>query len=146
MTTGAVPLVLTLALDEASQERFDALRRAHFPPERNVIPAHATLFHKLPGEEAAAIGADLAEACAGVAPTEVEVTGVRFLGRGVAYDLAAAAVEALRRDLAARWEPWLTPQDRQRWRGHVTVANKLPPERARALHAQLLAGFSPFAV
>jgi len=26
----------------------DRLRRAHFPPERNLLPAHLTLFHALP--------------------------------------------------------------------------------------------------
>ena len=26
----------------------EGLRRAHFPPERNLVPAHLTLFHALP--------------------------------------------------------------------------------------------------
>lgn len=45
------PLIVTLALDEQAQARFDALRSRHFPPDRNVLDAHVTLFHALPGEQ-----------------------------------------------------------------------------------------------
>lgn len=41
------PLVVTLALDEATQQWFDALRSQHFP--RTRVGAHLTLFHALPG-------------------------------------------------------------------------------------------------
>ena len=44
------PLIVTLTLDAPARERFDALRRRHFPPERNHLAAHLTLFHALPGE------------------------------------------------------------------------------------------------
>src|SRR5215217_6904909 len=60
----ADPLVLTLALDAATAAWLEALRRAHFPPERNLVPAHVTLFHALPGEAIAAVRAALAEECA----------------------------------------------------------------------------------
>ncbi|NJM07417.1 2'-5' RNA ligase family protein [Candidatus Gracilibacteria bacterium] len=50
------PLILTVLLDEDTFRRFDGLRRTHFPPQRNLIPAHITLFHALPAieEQAAA--------------------------------------------------------------------------------------------
>jgi hypothetical protein len=44
------PLVLTLGLDAIATARFEALRRAHFPPDRLVVGAHLTLFHALPGQ------------------------------------------------------------------------------------------------
>lgn len=37
-------------MDEDSFEFFNALRRAHFPPERNPLSVHITLFYHLPGE------------------------------------------------------------------------------------------------
>lgn len=40
--------ILTLHLDPTAQSRFEALRQRHYPPERNQIPAHLTLFHTLP--------------------------------------------------------------------------------------------------
>ena len=45
---GDPPFVLTLELDGASFGRLNELRRRHYPPERNMVPAHLTLFHQLP--------------------------------------------------------------------------------------------------
>jgi 2'-5' RNA ligase len=138
-------LIVTLLLDEEAQGRFDRLRAEHFPAKRNFLQAHVTLFHALPGEREDAVRADLA-AAARRRPFEVAVTGVRFLGRGVAYDLASAELDRLRSSLAASWQPWLTPQDRQKHRAHVTVQNKVAPEVARALHERLSAAFVPGSV
>ncbi|HYD99382.1 MAG TPA: 2'-5' RNA ligase family protein [Alphaproteobacteria bacterium] len=138
------PLILTLALDAAAFARFDALRRAHFPPERNHIPAHLTLFHHLPGGELPAIAAALAEAAGRRAPFPLAVTGLRPLGRGVAYAIESPPLLALRGALAARWAAWLTPQDRQPLRPHVTVQNKVAPAAAAALLAELAAEFAPW--
>lgn len=107
------------------------------------MPAHVSLFHALPGEQLAAVLDDLGELCDRPA-FEVDVTGVRSLGRGAALVLHSPELLALRAALAARWEPWLTPQDRQRFSGHVTVQNKVEPARARALVGELTAGFSPW--
>ncbi|MGY1751592.1 2'-5' RNA ligase family protein [Blastococcus sp. SYSU D01042] len=136
------PLIVTLLLDDADQQRFDRLRAEHFPPERNVLQAHVTLFHALPGEHLDAVRADLA-AAADRPPFDVAVTGVRSLGRGVAYVLESGTLAALRAGLASAWAPWLTPQDRQRHSPHVTVQNKVEPAVARALRDRLLMGFAP---
>ncbi|WP_188911004.1 2'-5' RNA ligase family protein [Salinarimonas ramus] len=140
------PLILTLALDEASFARFDGERHAHFPRERNLIPAHVTLFHKLPGEEETAIAAVLTEVAGGRGPLLLACTGVRFLGRGVAYVLEGGGYGALRGELALRFAPWLGAQDKQAIRPHVTIQNKVTPQRARDLAARLEARFEPFPV
>ncbi|WP_349369759.1 2'-5' RNA ligase family protein [Salinarimonas sp.] len=140
------PLIVTLALDEAAFAVFDAARRAHFPPERNLIPAHLTLFHKLPGAEEEAIAAGLAEAAAARGPLPMTCAGLRFLGRGVAYRLEGEGVVALRRALARRFAPSLGPQDAQAIAPHVTIQNKVDPRAAKALLARLQAGFAPFPV
>ena len=126
------PLILTLALHPADQARFDRLRTLHFPPDRNFIPAHVTLFHHLPGAELAGIDALLAQEATGVPAFSVEVHGLRFLGRGVAYELRSSALSALRGRLARAWAGWLTPQDAQGFRPHVTIQNKAPPDEAPA--------------
>ncbi|SDN39374.1 2'-5' RNA ligase family protein [Geodermatophilus sp. DSM 45219] len=131
---------MTLLLEPTAQERFDRLRAAHFPAGRNHLAAHVTLFHALPGEEVDAVSADLASAADRPA-FDVAVTGVRSLGRGVAYTLDAPALAELRADLVRRWAPWLTPQDRQRHAPHVTVQNTVEPAVARALRDRLAAEF-----
>ena len=139
------PLIVSLLLGEEAQARFDRLREEHFPPERNHLRAHVTLFHALPGEHVDAVRADLA-AAADREAFDVAVTGLRFLGRGVAYTLESAELRTVRAGLAAAWEPWLTPQDRQRHAPHVTVQNKVQPAVARALYDRLLGGFVPHRV
>ena len=72
--------------------------------------------------------------------------GLRFLGRGVAYELRAPELVGLRGRLARGWQDWLTPQDAQGYRPHVTIQNKAAPEAARALRDAMQAGFAPFTV
>jgi len=97
------PLILTLKMDERSQEMFDRLRGLYFPPERNYLSAHLTLFHKLPGEREAEISADLREVCRDRQPLTLTATGLRSLGRGVAFELSSPDLVVLRRELAGRW-------------------------------------------
>lgn len=137
------PLIATLRLDPEAQDRFDALRRAHFPAGRNVLAAHVTLFHALPADAADLVRADVAYV-ARRTPFELMVVDVRSLGRGVAYVLSSPLLDALRGDLAARWRSHLTRQDAQGFRAHVTVQNKVTPEAARALLTRLRADFVPW--
>jgi 2'-5' RNA ligase len=141
----AAPLILTLTLDEASQAFFDDLRRQHFPAKINYLSAHLTLFHALPGDEQATIAADLAaEAAAQSGPLPLQATGVKFMGRGVMYTLDNPTLPALHKRLQRQWQPWLSPQDQQGLRPHITVQNKVDPAVARRLHEELAASFQPF--
>ena len=138
------PLILTLTLDAASQAFFDELRQRHFPPARNFLAAHLTLFHALPGAEYAALAAQLAADAAGQAPWPLAVTAVKFTGQGVSYALDSPALRAQHRRWQQQWQPWLSAQDQQGLRPHVTVQNKVTPAVARALHETLAASFQPF--
>ncbi|MFC0384279.1 2'-5' RNA ligase family protein [Muricoccus vinaceus] len=139
------PLILTLRFDDAAFARLDGLRRAHFPPERNQIPAHLTLFHALPGEALEEVVSGLRTACAATPPMELRFSGLRSLGRGVALEVEAPALVALRKALAYGWARRLTRQDAQGFRPHVTLQNKVTPEAAATLLAALSAGFEPWA-
>lgn len=137
------PLVLTLDLDPRLFAGLDALRRQHFPADRNHVPAHVTLFHALPGEHEADVAAHLPAVCDVHPPVPVTLPGVRSLGKGVAVVVDAPELVAVRNRLARRWAAWLTPQDRQGYRPHVTVQNKVTPEAAKALLAELAATWVP---
>jgi hypothetical protein len=71
----------------------------------------------------------------------MEVNGVRTLGRGVAYFLESPELKALHRRLAGAFAAHLSAQDKQGFRPHVVVQNKVDPRAARLLHAELSAGF-----
>jgi 2'-5' RNA ligase len=144
--TKIAPLILTLALDEQSFAFFDERRRRFFPPERNFIPAHLTLFHHLPGEQLEAVQRAIEPRCSAQRCFSLDVTNLRSLGRGVAYALQSSELAELRHGLASEWTPWLTPQDRQKHQPHVTVQNNVDPQKARALLMELSASFEPFQV
>lgn len=136
------PLVVTARFDEATFARLDALRRAHFPPDRNVVPAHLTVFHALPGPRRAEVEAVLAEAAQEVT---LQVGAPVLLGRGVAIAVEVPDLVGLREALADRWRAWLTAQDARPWRRpHVTIQNKVAPAEARALHTALSAAWQPW--
>ena len=138
------PLILTARPDPASLARFEALRRAHYPVELNRVPAHISLFHHLPGSEFDAVVERLKFVARHHPAPDVEVTGYRSLGRGVALALHAPGLAAIRAELADAWATLLIPQDRQGWRGHVTVQNKVDPAVARATLQLLSASFAPW--
>ena len=135
--------ILTLRFDEKSQAHFEQMRQRYFPPERNQIPAHLTLFHMLPR---IAEVADVLAAAAKIKPFAVQVTGLRSLGRGVAYTLGSTELAGLQRRLAESFAEHLSAQDRQKFQPHVVIQNKATGESARALLELLRAGFRGFEV
>ena len=137
------PLIVTAYLDARSFEALDALRRRHFPKKLNKIPAHVSLFHQLPGEAIESVRATLAQACRDVRPFVMAPRDLRFLGRGVAIAYEAAELNRLHKTLAQAWAGWLSAQDRQGFRAHVTVQNKVEPAVARALLEEMRDGAEP---
>jgi 2'-5' RNA ligase len=131
------PLILTALFEPAAQARFEALRRAHYPPELNRVPAHLTLFHALPGAWQDDIEHHLAERCWQLDPLPAQLAGLHFTGHGVAIAIDCPRLMSLQAELAAAWRVALTPQDRQRFAPHVTLQNKVSPERARRSQAAL---------
>ena len=134
--------ILTLQMDARSQEHFDALRQRYYPRELNQIAAHLTLFHTLPATDE--VRAAIAAECAALTTFAMRVTGLRSLGRGVAYTLESPELCALQRRLASRLAEHISAQDRQKFQPHVVVQNKVPSGDAKALLAELSATFTPF--
>jgi hypothetical protein len=129
-------------LPEALQSRADQLRRAHFPPERNHLSAHVTLFHAIPAPYEEELREVLA-AEARVKPVAARLEGVMSLGGGTALKLTSQGMLQLRERIAERFHGLLTPQDQQVPRLHVTVQNKVSPTTAKALQQQLSATLEP---
>ena len=140
----AAPVIVSALFGAADQAWFDRQRRAHFPPERNHLPAHLTLFHHLPPGLAAEVSQRLRDETRGAPAPVARVAGLMSLGRGVAYRIESDDLSAIRARLAEAFAGMLLPQDAAAgWRAHVTVQNKVEPAEARALLATLQAGFQP---
>jgi hypothetical protein len=133
---GPAPLIVTAELPQALQSRADQLRRAYFPPERNLLPAHVTLFHALPPSCEAELR-DFLAAEARSAPIPATLDGLMDLGRGTALRIVSPAMLALRERLAERLFGLLTPQDEHPPRLHATIQNKVAPREAKALQQAL---------
>ena len=134
------PLIVTAELGSEDFAWLDGLRRRHFPPERNQVPAHLTLFHALPPSAEQEVRARLAELTAERAPT-ASIAGLMNLGAGVAYRVVSDDLDAIRRALAHDMHGLLTAQDSAGWRPHVTIQNKVAPKIARALLESLESQF-----
>ncbi len=137
------PFILTLQIDEATDRVLQKLRAAHFPPELNLVPAHLTLFHQLPGDDERGVLEAVGRIATATAAFPLIIAGPMRLGRGVALKVEAPRLLELRASLAKAFEGALIAQDRQKFRPHVTVQNKTSPARAAALYEHLAAAFRP---
>ena len=137
------PLILTLKLDSQTFHQFDSLRQQHFPPERNFLPAHVTLFHALPGDQKLSIQQTLREICAQTPDFALQFSRLRFLGQGVAIDIDSLELRQLQQHLAKIWYPWLSRQDQQGYRPHITIQNKVTSAAARQLFDQMTNQWQP---
>ena len=137
------PIIITAVMGNADHAWANGLRRAHFPPERNYLDAHITLFHHLPPSHLPEIKSRLATLAAECPPPVAHLSEVMLLGRGVAYRIESPELLAIRDELAHDFRGLLIPQDQARPRLHITIQNKVEPAVAKALHAQLSAAFNP---
>ena len=137
------PLVVTAVLPVALQGRVEGLRRAHYPPDRNQVPAHVTLLRALPPSVEAEARGLLAQLAAELAPVPATLSGITDLGTGTALGIDSIAMLDLRAMIAEHFHGMLTLQDHGEPRLHVTVQNKVTRGEATALQAMLAATTAP---
>jgi len=114
----------------------------HYPPERNRVPAHLTLFRQLPPSLEAELARRLAAATA-APPPRAAIAGLIDLGEGTAFRVESEALAAIHAELAEAFRGLLMPQDQAPFRPHVTIQNKVAPREAARLQQQLGATFAP---
>ena len=134
---GAAPLILTAELPPDLHRWATELRRAHFPPERNLLEAHVTLFHALPPHLENELRSLLARLAGECGPVVARLDGLMNLGCGTGLRLSSAAMLDLRARIAEYFRGMLTAQDSHPPRLHVTIQNKVSPAIASALQAEL---------
>lgn len=138
------PLILTLAIGKDASHFFNSLRKKYFPPERNFIDAHLTLFHALPDEEA--INLTVQDISNRQSSFVLAVKEPVSIGKGVAFKIESPELMQLHKTLQSKWPDFLSLQDRQKLWPHITVQNKVPAQEAQHLLAELKNGFTPFTV
>jgi hypothetical protein len=136
------PIIVTALFGDGDNGWLQELRRTHYPPARDQVPAHLTLFRQLPPSAEAELSARLADAVR-ARPPEARIAGVIDLGEGTALRVESEALARIRDDIAEALHGLLMPQDQAPWRPHVTIQNKVEPREARRLQQQLRAAFEP---
>jgi hypothetical protein len=137
------PIIVTATIGPQDFAWADGLRRAHFPAERDQLPAHLTLFHHLPPSSLDSLKRMVASELRSTRPPAARVARLLSLGRGVALGIDSPGLVAIRARIAEAMHGQLTPQDQAAWRPHITVQNKVAPSEARALLQALRVDFEP---
>ncbi len=142
------PIIMTALMGNADFAWANRLRRHYFPPDRNHLDAHITLFHHLPPQMLPEILQRVKDMTAVFAQPEAWLHDVMHLGKGVAYRIDCEGLMNIRDELAENFTGMLTPQDQARPRLHITVQNKVVPTESKALYKQLSAEFErrPFII
>jgi hypothetical protein len=135
-------LIVTAEIAQRDFSWIEGLRRAHYPPDRNRVPAHLTVFHSLPPSAETELRGRLSRVVRRPAPV-ARIEGLLDLGGGVAFRIVSTDLDGIRDELGAGLHGLLGAQDSGGWRPHVTIQNKVAPKVARALKMSIEQGFAP---
>jgi hypothetical protein len=138
-------LIVTAEIGASDLAWLDRLRRAHYPPERNQVPAHLTIFHALAPSAEREVRSSLSRTVSAEPPIAF-IEGLMNLGGGVAYRVVSPQLDEIRSRLAHDFHGLLSAQDSGGWRPHVTIQNKVSTKEARALMIEIEQGFCPRAL
>ena len=134
-------MILTARLHDQDLAFFDGLRRSHFPPGRNHVTAHLTVFYRVSHWHLSTIRQLLEVVASSHSPMQASTTGIWHLGSGVAFTLDCPELERVRGVSRERFQPWLSPEDKQGWRPHITIQNGVDRARVDGLYAAVTAAF-----
>lgn len=140
----ASPLVITLKMDQISYQRLNSWRERYFPPIRNYLTAHLTLYHHLPSEHVNWIKSEIAALCSQRSPFPMNFKGLECSGSFVGILVDAPEILKIKEHLNQVFANFLKAQDRQKIRPHVTLVNKVSPEEARKSQEEIALEFSPW--
>ena len=144
MQNKTAPIIITLEMEAASHEYFNALRKKYFPAYANYLDAHITLFHKLP-QRLPRLDSQL-ESFAKRTAFRIQITGLKHMGSGVAFIIESKDLKQLHKKMQASFKPWLISKDRLKLWPHITIQNKVTAYKSRLLYEELAASFVPFEV
>jgi len=137
------PFIVTAVLPPDIQSWAEGLRREHFPPERNHLHAHVTMFHAFAPSLLDELKDFLPDIAREFAPPQGRIAGLMDLGKGTAIALESEELLRLRALIADHFHGSLTDQDLHEPRLHITIQNKVTKEEARELQASLAPGIEP---
>ena len=91
----AMPILVTATFAPGDDGWLQELRRTHYPPELNRVPAHLTLFRLLPPSVEGELGRRLAFHAASP-PPRAAIGGIMDLGEGAALRIDSEELDVTR--------------------------------------------------
>ncbi len=136
-----LPLVITLKIDETSQEFFNEQRKKYFPAYCNYVEAHITLFHKLPSNK---IEIDeVLEKFSKRKSFQLDINNPVLQSNGIAYEIESEELLQIHKDMQERLSKFLIRNDRNKLWPHITIQSKVTAYKAFKTHADLLYTLKP---
>ncbi|MBO9517184.1 MAG: 2'-5' RNA ligase family protein [Porphyrobacter sp.] len=142
-SAGGAPLIVTAVLPGEVQSFADKLRRQHYPPDRNQVAAHVTLFHSLPPSSEAEVRVLLKSCTQNQPPLQAQVCGILRFSGGTALEIKSPQLQSLREEIAEHLHGLLSAQDSGVPKLHITIQNKVTSREARSLQIELESEFRP---
>ena len=136
--------IITISIDAVSHHYFTGLRDQWFPKYCNYLEAHLTLFHYLPANNL--MIEETLKVLSRRSIIDLEVTGIKNMGHGVAFTIEAAGLSALHQSMQQRFSAYLISKDRQMLWPHITIQNKVTAFKAKQTAELLSQGFKPFTI
>jgi 2'-5' RNA ligase len=137
-------LIITIKIDDTSQQFFNEKRKQYFPAYANFVDAHITLFHKLPSDKQ--IVYDTLDEISKTNIFEMQVVGIKNIENFVAYDIASPTLQNMHKAMQAKFTSMLNEKDREPLWPHITVHNKATVYKAFKIHEKLLVDFKSFSI
>jgi 2'-5' RNA ligase superfamily len=137
------PFIVTAELPGDVFAWADGLRRAHYPPERNRLAAHVTLFHAFAPSLREELRRVLGQIAGEFAQPMARIDGLMPLGTGTALAIHSPGMLAIREHIADHFHGALTAQDSHQPRLHITIQNKVTSTEAKALQRELGPAMTP---
>ena len=135
-------LIVTAEIAPLDFSWLQGLRRAHYPPDRNQVPAHLTMFRAIAPSIEGELRSRLARIVRQPVP-KARIAGLIDLCGGVAFRIVSSDLDRIREELASELHGLLSAQDSGGWVPHVTIQNKVAPKIARALRQSFESSFEP---
>lgn len=139
----SAPFIVTAELPEDVFSWSNGLRSTHFPPERNWLKAHVTLFHSFAPSLRDELPRFLARIAAEFAAPPARIDGLMDLGQGTALEVRSPGMLAIREVIADHFWQMLTRQDQGGKKLHITIQNKVARDQALALQGELAPRLKP---
>ncbi len=131
------PFIVTAELPPDVLAWADVMRRQHYPPERNRLAAHVTLFHSFAPSLRDELRGVLAATAGEFAAPSATINGTLDFGNGTALAITSSGMDQIRALIAEHFHGALTAQDLHEPRLHITIQNKVIRRLAIALQQEL---------